>query len=448
MKRSIFEMIGPVMVGPSSSHTAGMARIGAEAAARLPAGAVKIRLTFSRRMEKTYTGHRSDAACIGGALGLGTASPQLKNARELAEERGIGVSVDFFEEGEVPQNTVRVEFTYADGSIRSLTGISVGGGSIAIHAIDGKPCSAAPYSEYGDTLSSAEPIRSLRELDGVPGTYAEIAVAYEMRRSGRTEEEIRSRMGNMLSVMRESVRNGLHKNEMLYGLTSGEDGKRLSGAAKGGRLPAGGVQAEAAAMALAVMEQNASMGRLVASPTGGSAGILPGVLLAMAEKYDLEDRKLTDALFTAALFGVIMDERGISFSGSVGGCQGEIGVSAAMAAAAEASLFTEDRTVIGNAFALTLKNLLGLVCDPIAGPIEVPCIKRNAMGCAAAMMMCDLALVGIESYIPADEVMDALLDVEQRIPAELKCAAVGGLACTETACRLRKNLADPRRDCK
>jgi len=433
-------MIGPVMVGPSSSHTAGMAKIGAEAARRLPKGAVKIRLTFSRRMEKTYTGHRSDAACIGGALGLAPDSSELKNAYKLAAERGISTSVDFFEEGEVPQNTARVEFTYADETVRSLTGVSIGGGSIEIHKIDEQSTGERPYLEYGETLETADSILTLNELDGEEETYAQIAVRYEMQRSGKTEEEIRSRMKASLEIMKETVRNGLHNNDMLYGLTSGEDGKRLLKAYQNDSLPAGGIQAKASAMAIAVMEQNASMGRLVASPTGGSAGIIPGVLLAVAEKYGFSDEQLTDALFTAALFGVIMDERGISFSGSVGGCQGEIGVSAAMAAAAEASLFTADKKVIGTAFALTLKNLLGLVCDPIAGPIEVPCIKRNAMGVAAAMMMCDMALSGIESYIPADEVMDALLDVEKRLPAELKCAAVGGLACTETACRLRARL--------
>ena len=438
MLKSVFEMIGPVMVGPSSSHTAGMARIGAESCRYLPAGAEKIRITFSRKMKKTFRGHRSDCAVIGGALGLSADSAELKDAYRLAEEKGIETYVGFFEEGEVPENTARVTFVYADGSERSLTAQSVGGGSIRILQLDGADTRLQPFSEYGETVEGAQRITEIKSLLTDPRSFAEIAREYEGRRSGRPTEEIDGRMRQMLAVMKESVQAGLAGNSLLYGLTSGEDGRKLLD--YGGGLC--GVQDRAAAYAIAVLEQNASMGRLVAAPTGGSAGIIPGVLLAAAEEKQIPEDRLTDALFTAALFGIVLEERGVSFSGSVGGCQGEIGVSAALASAAEASLFTENKKTVANAFALTLKNMLGLVCDPVAGPIEVPCIKRNAMGVAAAMMMCDLALAGAESYIPADEVMDALKDAEERLPAELKCACIGGLACTETARRLRKELEE------
>ena len=137
-----------------------------------------------------------------------------------------------------------------------------------------------------------------------------------------------------------------------------------------------------------------------------------------------------------------MAERDVSFSGSVGGCQGEVGVSSAITAAGLASLFTKDPDVIFQAMALCMKNLLGLVCDPIAGPIEIPCIKRNAVGVANAYISADMALAGIKSYIPPDEVIDALIDVEKRLPSELKCATIGGLACTCTAKYIRKRLAD------
>ena len=150
---------------------------------------------------------------------------------------------------------------------------------------------------------------------------------------------------------------------------------------------------------------------------------------------------MVDALFVSALAGVVMAEREVSFSGSVGGCQGEVGVSSAITAAGLTSLFTREPEAIFHAMAMSLKNLLGLVCDPIAGPIEVPCIKRNAVGVSNAFTAADMALSGIRSYIPPDEVIDALVDTERRLPQELKCATVGGLACTATACRLRKQLA-------
>lgn len=159
-------------------------------------------------------------------------------------------------------------------------------------------------------------------------------------------------------------------------------------------------------------------------------------------------KQLVDALFVSALLGVIMAERNISYSGSVGGCQGEVGISSSIAAAGLASLFSDDPNVIVHAMALCLKNLLGLVCDPIAGPIEVPCIKRNAVGVANAFISADMALAGIKSFIPPDEVLDALLDVEQRLPPELKCATIGGLACTRTAKCVRERLASGCGNCK
>ena len=137
----------------------------------------------------------------------------------------------------------------------------------------------------------------------------------------------------------------------------------------------------------------------------------------------------------------IMAHRKVSFSGSVGGCQGEVGVSSAISAAGMVSLFTKNPTKIVHGMALCLKNLLGLVCDPIAGPIEIPCIKRNAVGAANAFISADMALAGIESFIPPDEVIDALVDVEERLPQELKCATVGGLACTCTAKKIREKLS-------
>ena len=147
-----------------------------------------------------------------------------------------------------------------------------------------------------------------------------------------------------------------------------------------------------------------------------------------------------DALFVSAITGVIMAHRQVSFSGAVGGCQGEVGVSSAIAAAGIASLFSKDPAVVFEAMGMCMKNLLGLVCDPIAGPIEVPCIKRNAVGVANAFISADMACVGITSYIPPDEVIDALKDVQRRLPMELRATTIGGLACSHTGVCLREKL--------
>ena len=226
----------------------------------------------------------------------------------------------------------------------------------------------------------------------------------------------------------------------IYGLTGGEDGRKLMKLVGDGATVSGGLIPLATARALGVMEYNASMGCIVAAPTAGSAGIVPGCAVTVQEKFGFTDDQIVDSLFVSALIGVVMSHRDVSFSGSVGGCQGEVGVSSAIAAAGVASLFSDDPQVPLEAMAICLKNLLCLICDPIAGPIEVPCIKRNAVGVANAMISADMAKAGIASYIPPDQVIDALIDVEHRLPAELRCTTTGGLACAEKAVCLRARL--------
>ena len=510
---SLFEVIGPVMRGPSSSHTAGMARIGEMTAGILSEEPREIALTMSPKLSATYKGHRSHVALVGGAMGISPEDPLLIDALQIAEERGIKVSTDFFREGEYPQNTARISLTTEEGKTWSVTGVSVGGGSIKVIEIDQAPvelgadtwhlivwgqpeqealleaerllgasrrasgvngdifvwtfvtepdealvqkagsilqpkkCSlAAPVLPYGASVDSEAAPASCREVFEEAGrkgmSLAEAACAYEARRSGRSAATIRSQMAEHLSAMKEAQEKSRGNCLLLYGLTGGKDGEKLEKLIAEGGAISGGLIPEAVAAALRMMEYNASMGCIVAAPTAGSAGIVPACLLTAGKHYGYTDEDLVDALLTAALIGVILDARGVSFSGSVGGCQGEVGVSSALAAAALTSLRTSDPDKILHAMAMALKNLLGLVCDPIAGPVEVPCIKRNAVGTANAFTSADMALAGITSVIPPDEVIDALIDVEKRMPSELKCAAVGGLACTKTAERIRRSLKE------
>ena len=496
------------MIGPSSSHTAGMARIGKMAHQIIGADPVSVGLTLSPKLKATYVGHRTDAALIGGAIGLSESDLQLRRAIELAHERGVATSVDFLPEGKYPQNTALVTIQDKSGRTGSVLGTSIGGGSIAISEVDGVPLridpdafhlivwSQAPVSgeltggaavqsgkNDGGTIScltfsqepSQEAVAALRAAPGVVRVnlvypvlpygvtqkdakvmdsceaachqaqelgvpLSEVAISYEMSRSGFTRERVRQQMHLHLQQMRASVEEGLKGQKMLYGLTSGHDGKQMLEAIALGKTISGGIVPEAVARAIGVMEYNGAMGCVVAAPTAGSAGIVPGCVTMAQDHYHFSDDEIVDALFVAGLMGVIMASRNVSFSGSVGGCQGEVGVSSAIAAAALTSLFTRDAEAACHAMAMCMKNLLGLVCDPIAGPVEVPCIKRNAVGVANAFASADMALAGIRSFIPPDEVIDALVDVEQRMPTELRCATVGGLACTATGCRVRKML--------
>ena len=517
MSTSLLEIVGPIMVGPSSSHTAGMARIGM--IAHLIAGFSPVRLTLqlSPTLRTTYHGHRSDAALVGGVLGWMPNDPRLRDALSIARDQGVDIKVAFLPSDVFHPNTVQLEMAAGNGEQVSVRGVSVGGGSIVIEAVDdcnllidpnyrhvviwgdgadsavsvfrqiyernfatakypdiivqgrndlrivsfipeiGEEITKAlrsvqgvkrvslvpPVLAYGATISDEQKYGNCEELaaacrkEGI--SLAELAQRYEENRSGHERKLIRELMTEQLAVMRESARYGLNEeNRMLYGLTSGEDGKRMLKQSE--NSISGGIVPVAVAKALAVMEYNASMGCIVAAPTAGSAGIVPGCMLTLQEAYHFTDDEIVDALFVSSILGVVMAHRDISFSGSVGGCQGEVGVSSAIAAAGIASLFSNDPEVPLQAMAMCVKNMLGLVCDPIAGPIEVPCIKRNAAGVANAFISAEMACAGITSFLPPDQVLDALLDVERRLPGELRCTTTGGLACAKKAVCLRAQL--------
>ena len=203
--------------------------------------------------------------------------------------------------------------------------------------------------------------------------------------------------------------------------------------------------AQICAAALAVAEVNASMGRIVAAPTAGASGVLPAVLVMCSEKHGFTDRDLVNGLFTAGAVGVII-ARNASISGAEGGCQAEIGSAAAMAAAALAELCGASPTASLSAAAMAVKNILGLVCDPVAGLVECPCIKRNAMGAANAVLAADMALAGISSIIPFDEVVGAMRSVGRLMNVDLRETARGGLAATATALEITKNISMENED--
>lgn len=196
---------------------------------------------------------------------------------------------------------------------------------------------------------------------------------------------------------------------------------------------------KAVAAAMAVLEVNASMGQVVAAPTAGSCGILPGVLVTLGEELHLDDDELTKALFTASAIGLIVSKNA-TVAGAEGGCQAETGTAAAMAAASAIELLGGSPEEVLHGAAMTFKNILGLVCDPIAGLVESPCVKRNAIGAANALISTDMALAGIKSIIPFDEVVDAMYKVGKSMPVELKETALGGLAATPTGKRLAKEI--------
>jgi len=256
-----------------------------------------------------------------------------------------------------------------------------------------------------------------------------------------SEAELLSQMDRNWSVMLEAMDRGLNKDvKSVSGLTGG-DAKKLYLAYLNGKSVSGGPIMEAVARALAVAEVNAAMGKIVAAPTAGSCGVLPAVMYTVAKQKRSSRQEIVNAFFTAAGFGMII-ARNASISGAEGGCQAECGSASCMAAAAAVELAGGTPTQAAHAGAIALKNILGLVCDPVAGLVEVPCIKRNAMAASNAMVAADMALAGIVSKIPLDEVISAMKEIGNSMPATLRETACGGLANTPTARLLERQIFD------
>lgn len=442
MNISLFEIVGPVMIGPSSSGTAGMARIGAKVHEISEGTPVKINVCFHPRHYEGYAGCRSHYAAVGGALGMSPEDDNIKNAPDIAKKRGIDVSISFFEPP-LPKEglTVRISIENTEGKCFSVLGVSLGGGMTDILEINGKPVKTEKMSisnkkSCEQQKTNEEPLfTSCSEFVRLADSYddpAEAAFAYQRRCSGDTETELRSEMRRELEVMRRAVSIGLNERPRgLYGFVKGDEGARIQAACDSGRLY-DSILPEAIAKAVATMNTAMSMGTIAAAPTSGSCGILPGCLLTVGEHYGFDDDRIIDAMFIAAMIGVIMRYHGVKMSGMEGGCQGEVGVSSAMAAGALTYLKGGSASAICHAAALALKGMMGLVCDPIGANSEIPCVKRNAAGAANAFAAADMALAGIESYIPPDEVIDALVHVQARTPECFRCGD-SGLYSSKTA---------------
>ena len=276
---------------------------------------------------------------------------------------------------------------------------------------------------------------AIRDAESRKLTLARLALETEARDQGRSVGDIRGALKRALDVMRGAIAQGLtgeHYSES--GLVGGDAAKLRNGPP--GPL-AGTLFREALARALAVQEINAAMGVIVAAPTAGGAGVLPAVLTSLADAKGLDDEALVDALATAGLIGAIVADRA-SLSGAEGGCQAETGAAAAMAAGAGTEMLGGTPQQVGHATALAQQGTLGLVCDPLGGLVELPCVFRNATGAAIALAAIEMALAGITFAIPADEVIDTMGEIGRQMDVRYRETAGGGLAATPTGRRLAR----------
>lgn len=247
-------------------------------------------------------------------------------------------------------------------------------------------------------------------------------------------DQVCRRMGKVFKIMRQSALTPMKTPVTSMGGLIGGEARKLKLYQSGGKGICGTVVGHGITYAMAVLEVNASMGVIVAAPTAGSAGVVPGVLLALQEEYQIPDEKIVDALFHAGAVGYLA-MRNATVAGAVGGCQAEVGVAAAMAASAAVELMGGEPAQSLDAASTVLMNMLGLVCDPVGGLVEYPCQNRNAAGVANALIAAEMALSGIRQLIPFDEMLDIMYQVGKRIPYELRETALGGCATSPSGCQ-------------
>ncbi|MFL5574679.1 MAG: L-serine ammonia-lyase, iron-sulfur-dependent, subunit alpha [Gemmatimonadaceae bacterium] len=276
---------------------------------------------------------------------------------------------------------------------------------------------------------------AIRDAESRQKTLAQVALEAEAKDQGRPVAEIRAALARALDVMRGAVEQGMTGDlRSPSGLVGGDAAKLRTGPA--GPL-AGTPFRDILARALAVQEVNAAMGVIVAAPTAGGAGVLPAVLTGLAAARGIPDDKVVDALATAGLIGAVVAERA-SLSGAEGGCQAETGAAAGMAAGAATEMLGGTPAQVGHATALAQQGTLGLVCDPLGGLVELPCVFRNATGAAIALAAVEMALAGVEFAIPADEVIDTMGEIGKSMDVRYRETAGGGLAATPTGRRLAR----------
>ena len=267
----------------------------------------------------------------------------------------------------------------------------------------------------------------------------EICLEREAELSGLSKEEVREKMRVSLNIMKSATERAVEEDIKSVGGLIGGEAKKLTVFRNNEKSVCGSLMNKALVAAMGTMEVNASMGLIVAAPTAGSCGILPGAVVTIGKEYELSDEDMIDALFAASAIGAIIT-RNATVAGAEGGCQAETGAAAAMAAAGVVEMMGGTVEQALHAASHCLQNVMGLVCDPIAGLVEAPCQGRNAIGVANALISAELCLAGILNIVPFDETVEAMYKVGRSLPMELRETALGGIAATCTGCSLTKKI--------
>lgn len=523
------DILGPIMIGPSSSHTAGALRIASMTRRLCTSRPVKAECKLYGSFAHTYRGHGTDRALAAGLLGMNTDDERIRESLTIAKESGLDITfTPLPDEPYDHPNTVTIELTEESGKTLSVTGESIGGGAAQLTNVNGVDLVitgeitsivisqrdvkgvlahiARTISEYNINIATTRMYREQRgeraftimEVDGNIPSCAAGAIAnhpqvldvriipVEHTAQTPTEDEltadeeeallkhldevnfdsaaalidyceshnvsvaeafyereatlsklagdgldINEYLDTVWEVMKASATQAAHSPRPSMGGLVGGESKAVMELGAGGILDT--QMSKLVRYALGVLETNASMGRIVAAPTAGASGIVPAVLLTLQETRGLTDEQMRAPLLVAAALGYIVS-RNATVSGAQGGCQAETGTASAMAAGAATFIGGGSTRAIFAAGSNALCNLMGLVCDPIAGLVEAPCQKRNVGAASNALVCAQIALAGVENLVDFDQTTEAMYKVGRSLPFELRESALGGIAATPSAC--------------
>ena len=504
------DVLGPVMHGPSSSHTAGSYHIGRLARGLLGDEPAEATFVFDPggSYAQVYRQQGSDLGFVAGLLGWDIADERFPRALESAAAQGLAAifAVEPLSEADHP-NSVEIRLVSQAGRRLRVVAKSIGGGAVVLTRLNEWPVhltgdayevlvevEGVVADEVGRILAAAGaalgalehqgqgdrvllrmrrqvplPAANQAELARLSGvrriwtagpvffvlcgeplfanaaamvslaaeghaSLGEVALAYEAQLLGLPQQEVLAEVVRRDAVMRAAVQRGLAGSLPPMQLLR-PTADAIFRAEAEGRVAVGGIHTRAAARAMAVMHVNGAMGVVCAAPTAGSAGVLPGVVVTLAEEWGLQEADAALALLAAAAVGVIVATRA-TFAAEIAGCQVEIGAAGAMAAAAVVEVAGGTARQAVDAAAISLQNTMGSICDLVQGIVEIPCHTRNAVAAASAFVCADLVLGGYANPVPLDETVDAVLAVGQMLPRELRCTALGGLSLAPAAKRM------------
>lgn len=449
---SIFnDVIGPVMRGPSSSHTAAAHSIGVFIRQFDLPNFTKVIVEFDRTgaLATTYLGQGSAMGLAGGLLGLDMTNPEIINYEKHLKNSKFSIEYIITDIENKHPNAYQISVQYPHKEDLHILAISTGGGMFEIIEVNGSTVSITGNSEANpdmpiiSSLDTQLPFTTevemleLAEKDKL--SLSELAIRYESALSGLDSASILKKMEEIVLIVKDSIDVGLkgtnYKDRIL-----GTQSTLIEAAEKKGLIQKT-INSTIIAYTSAIMEMKSSMGLIVAIPTAGSCGVVGGALFGSLQEQEFDLKQMTNAFLAAGITGVFIAKK-YTFSAEEGGCQVETGSAAAMAAAGLVELNGGNPKQAINAASMALQNALGLICDPVAVRVEVPCLGKNIMAASNALNSSIMAIAGYDPVIPYNEVIDAMKTVGEALPSTLCCTGLGGLAQTPSAKCLNKKFND------